>query len=59
MKDKKTKEAFIKYLQDPMTKDLRFWQALAAFSQKNIFFGDLFGGNFTDTFYVEADDERA
>jgi hypothetical protein len=61
MRDQKTKEAFIRFLQDPATKDLRFWQAVRNFSPWNFIYGSdsmLGGTNIVDTFYIEADDER-
>ena len=41
IRDKKTKEAFIKYLKKHP--ELRFWQALSGFSRQAIFFGEITG----------------
>lgn len=60
-KDQKTKEEFIKFLNNPKSWDLRFWQSLSVFSKRSIFFGDITpSGEFTnieDTFYIESDKE--
>ncbi len=60
IRDAKTKQAFIEFLQDPKTKDLRFWQALSAFSHRFIFFGTMSPitekiTDLEDTFYIESD----
>lgn len=60
MKDKRTKKAFIDYLNDPRNKDLRFWQALRNFSQWDFIYAtnsplDVEG--VYDTFYTESDEE--
>ncbi len=61
MKDQKTKESFIKYLQDPKNKDLRFWQALRNWSKYDYVMGWSAGEfdfsklpeGLEDTFYIE------
>lgn len=60
MRDQKTKELFIKYLED--NKDLRFYQAISNFTE-SLGFGHYCGTaetpegkNFRDLFYIEADE---
>lgn len=58
MRDQKTKEAFISFLQDPKTKDLRFWQAIYAFTKViSIFIQKDREASLTDPFYIESDEK--
>lgn len=61
IRDKKTKEKFIKYLKDHPEE--RFWQAIRNFSKYEFILG--YNGNFEnipvgfrDTFYIESDTEK-
>lgn len=67
IRDEKTKKAFIEFLNQPGTKDLRFWQALAAFWGKDYILladsywtekGEQGWKNIRDTFFIEADEAR-
>lgn len=55
IRSEKTKKAFIKYLQDPKNKDLRFWQAVRNFSTYDFIYGGkgASGGELEDTFFKE------
>lgn len=63
MRDERTKQAFIKYLQDPKTKDLRFWQAIRNFwGAPFVLTADHLDpdtgkfGEIEDTYYIEGDE---
>lgn len=60
MRDAKTKQAFIDFLQDPKNKDLRFWQALYVFMKNKLIYVSDYPSDdpkMIDTFYIEADKE--
>lgn len=61
IRDGKTKKAFVKFLNERGVKHLRFWQALAAFTNSPFIltaesmneYGEFSG--IRDTFYIESD----
>jgi hypothetical protein len=58
VRDKKTKEAFAKFLKK--NPDFRFWQAIYAFTKSKYIYTSLYdvdNPNLKDVFFVESDEE--